>query len=183
MPKTKIIFLRHGEVENPEKQVYGRLSGFPLSTKGIKDIKDIAKKLQNESIDIIFTSPLLRTKQTANLIGKFLDKKPIITRLLIEVDSRPVESINTEYFHKFIEPIFYTKLWQRKGIESPESIKNRMLKFVRLITKKYPGRTVLAVSHGDPMVILKAFLDNKKFNYDYKIKNYIPKGQYFTIER
>lgn len=66
----RIFFMRHGNVDNPNKVVYGRLPGFPLSETGIKEVTATADQLGPivPKDAIIIASPLLRTVQTAMLV-------------------------------------------------------------------------------------------------------------------
>lgn len=65
---TTIVLIRHGETD---WNVIGRYQGQadpPLNSKGIKQTQQLAKELSKSSIDVIYTSPLLRTKETAEII-------------------------------------------------------------------------------------------------------------------
>ena len=73
---NKIYLLRHGEVHNPDKILYGRLPRYKLSKEGIQAIKKVGQKLKNKKINHIYTSPLLRARQTAGIIGDILSIKP-----------------------------------------------------------------------------------------------------------
>jgi len=79
MSKNQYYLLRHGHsIRNlkdiadcwPEK-IYS-----PLTAKGRGQAKRAAEKLSNKKIDLIFASDLLRTKQTAEIVGKRLKIKP-----------------------------------------------------------------------------------------------------------
>jgi len=54
--KTTLIIMRHGEVENLGKVLYGRLPGFGLSQKGILQVISSAEKLQGRKVwgDLLF---------------------------------------------------------------------------------------------------------------------------------
>jgi len=183
MAKTYIIFVRHGDVKNPQNVVYGRLPGFPLSEIGKTKITNLlTQKLKNIHIDAVYSSPLHRTLDSAQIIAKSFHRKVHISPLITEVKSKAVEGILAQKFHDEIEPNFYTDKWQSQGIESIESIKNRMTEFVKEIAAKYPGKTILAASHGDPIVILRSYIDKSPFDYKYKISHYIQKGDYFILE-
>lgn len=180
MKKTTIYFLRHGEVNNPKKILYGRLRKFDLSENGRKQIEEISGKLKNKGITIIYTSPMLRTRQTSKLAGEALRLKPRISKLLNEVrllfDGMPIGEFKQKY-----QPKLYNKIYIRKGQESIEEISERMLKFVGMVIKRHEGKTVLTVSHGDPIVILKATILGKKFSYRFKKENYLQLGKYLKL--
>ncbi len=65
---TNIYLVRHGEVYNPKQIVYGRLPRFGLSEKGRVEIEKTAEFLSDKKIEAIYSSPLLRARQTAGII-------------------------------------------------------------------------------------------------------------------
>tara|TARA_B100001996_G_scaffold224153_1_gene172491 strand:- start:2588 stop:3142 length:555 start_codon:yes stop_codon:yes gene_type:complete len=67
------LFLRHGEVENKKDIFYGDLTGYELSKKGHEQAKSAAKYIFNNfDIKYIYSSPLLRARQTAEPLSKLL---------------------------------------------------------------------------------------------------------------
>lgn len=82
----KVYIMRHGQtVWNAKGIIQGRRQGR-LSKKGISQVEEQAKKFQNVNFDLIFTSPLMRTVQTTNIINKFHSCKVIRDDRLLEVD-------------------------------------------------------------------------------------------------
>lgn len=68
-----IYFVRHGETDyNLEGIVQGQLD-IPLNNKGIHQAHELKNKLKVLDIDVIFSSPLLRAKQTAQIIHENLN--------------------------------------------------------------------------------------------------------------
>ena len=67
------LFLRHGEVQNEKDVFYANLPGFYLSSKGETQAKDAGIKIK-EQFDIknIISSPLLRARQTAEIVNSVL---------------------------------------------------------------------------------------------------------------
>lgn len=73
----KIYFVRHGQTDyNLKKIAQGRLD-VPLNATGISQAEEMAKSLKNTKIDVIYVSPLLRAKKTAEIINKFHNVKLI----------------------------------------------------------------------------------------------------------
>jgi broad specificity phosphatase PhoE len=85
--ETIVHVLRHGEVHNPEKILYGRLPGYRLSQLGIAMAEAAADWLAPRDVTYVVASPLERAQQTA---------EPIAARfgLPIETDDRLIESQN-----------------------------------------------------------------------------------------
>ena len=88
-PLTTVYLLRHGEVFNPTKVLYGRLPGFRLSEAGERMADAAAAWLRTYVPDTaaVFASPLERARQTAAPVAAAFD-------LEIEIDPRLIESAN-----------------------------------------------------------------------------------------
>jgi broad specificity phosphatase PhoE len=85
--RTIVHLLRHGEVHNPEKVLYGRLPGYRLSELGQTMARRAAEHLVDRDIVLVVASPLERAQQTAApLAGKL--------GLTVGVDERLIESEN-----------------------------------------------------------------------------------------
>jgi broad specificity phosphatase PhoE len=143
---TRISFVRHGRVHNPEKIVYGRLPGFRLSEQGRREADAAAARLQTDPVDALFTSPMLRARQTARAVA--LRQGGVdthVSRLIIEVCSpfqgRPSAAADQVRWD----------LYSGAGcdFEQPPDIVDRVLRFVSRCLRRYPGGHVAAVTHGD----------------------------------
>ena len=63
--RTTVHVMRHGEVYNPEKVLYGRLPGYNLSDRGREQAQSAADWLAPKDITYVVASPLERAQQTA----------------------------------------------------------------------------------------------------------------------
>lgn len=72
----KIIVIRHGETLYNIEGRYLGTTDIPLHKNGILQIQNICKELASLPIDVITTSPLLRARETAEIINCIL-KKPL----------------------------------------------------------------------------------------------------------
>lgn len=156
---NKYYILRHGEaISNVKRIVSSWPEKFknPLTEKGREMIKESAEKLKNKNIDFIFASDLLRTKQTADIVGRALKIKPKIDKRLKEIDfgninGSPITDLDNA-FKKESERI--DKIIP--GGESYNNVLNRVYDFLIDIDKKYKGKNILLVSHECPLWILEA---------------------------
>lgn len=180
MNKTIIYFLRHGEVENPKKILYGRLPGFGLSEKGKESIKEVAQEFKKKNIDYLYNSPLRRARETVDILINVLKIEPKISRLLIETKEIHA-GISLEIFKRDIQPNLYDDRYVNKGQESIDSQAGRMMRFVKNVQKQYAGKIILAVSHGDPIMILKAKVLGVPFTWEFKRSVYLQPGSYITL--
>lgn len=85
--KTVVHVMRHGEVHNPEKILYGRLPDYHLSARGQEQARAVAGWLADRDIVYVVASPLERAQETA---------APIAERhgLAVDVDEDLIESAN-----------------------------------------------------------------------------------------
>ena len=79
-----IYIIRHGKTElNKAKVLQGR-SNFPLNEEGIRQAREAAERLGDVSFSCVFSSPLTRAVQTAEILAPHI--KPVIDERLIEMD-------------------------------------------------------------------------------------------------
>lgn len=140
-----VYFVRHGEVENPEKIKYGRLPGFPLTKLGRLESERIGRKLIRKGVEVIFASPLLRTRETAEIIGREL-------KLPVFYDDRLLEHDHGKYTGVKIEEYKKMEYW-RMGGETLEHAGDRVLDFLDEIKSQNKYQTIAVVSHGGPIVM------------------------------
>ena len=85
---TRVHLLRHGEVFNPEKILYGRLPGFLLSELGHRMAAMVADALGDNDIVHLVSSPLERAQQTAQPLLERTGLELVIDDRVIEADNR-----------------------------------------------------------------------------------------------
>jgi isoleucyl-tRNA synthetase len=166
---TKIILLRHAESTKNVAGIYdSSLGRFPLTKKGEFDAQRLAKLLKKEKIDLIFSSPIKRTKQTAEIIGKKLGLKLNFSPDLMDInngiwegktknDPRIADS-RKKYKCLSMEKQYITPRGETG--ESWQSLEKRITKFTKEVVSKYPGRNILLVTHQGPIIYLLRALRN-----------------------
>ncbi|MCX6813444.1 MAG: class I tRNA ligase family protein [Candidatus Azambacteria bacterium] len=167
---NKYIFLRHGEAENNR---VGILSSWPekkkyfLTLKGIKEIEKLIPWLKKKKIDLIFSSDLIRTKETAQIIAGTLDKKIVYDKRLREHDfgiynGRKVDDW-TKLFSRRIDRYFI----RSANGENLSDVKKRVMEFLKFLDAKYEGKNILIISHGNPIMAAvgayEGYKDEKTF--------------------
>lgn len=141
----KVYLIRHGGVENPSGIKYGRLPGFPLSETGRRQVEVLAKNLEGQGIQAVYASPLLRTKQTAEILAKSWNVSINYSGLLLEVDHGAYQGITeAEYVRG--------QHW-RHGAETLKESGDRVLKFLSEIKSQGRFQKVAVVSHEGPLVM------------------------------
>jgi broad specificity phosphatase PhoE len=81
---TTVHLLRHGEVDNPTKVLYGRLPGFGLSPLGVAMAERAAAALADRDLVHLVSSPLERAQQTAAPVAKAFGLEVVLDRRVIE---------------------------------------------------------------------------------------------------
>lgn len=79
----RIYIVRHAWAEARDEAVYPNDDLRPLSRKGRKRFRRVARRLSKRGFDVsqIATSPLVRCRQTADVLGEYADSEPLITEL------------------------------------------------------------------------------------------------------
>ena len=85
--RTTVHLVRHGEVFNPEKLLYGRLPGYRLSTLGEQMAERIGDVMSKRDVTHIVASPLERAQQTATPLSQRLQQQIHTDDDLIEADN------------------------------------------------------------------------------------------------
>lgn len=85
--RTTVHLVRHGEVFNPEKLLYGRLPGYRLSSLGEQMAERIGDVMSKRDVTHIVASPLERAQQTATPLSQRLQQQIHTDDDLIEADN------------------------------------------------------------------------------------------------
>ncbi|WP_448587372.1 phosphoserine phosphatase PspA [Thermocrinis sp.] len=153
---VRLFLVRHAESEwNPIGRYQGLLDP-ELSERGKVQAKLLGEAFKKEKIDIIFSSPLKRTYQTALEIAKSHNLDVIEERRIIEIDhgvwsGMLVEEVKKKYpedFNRWLEEPHEVKF---EGGESLREVYDRVKEFLDFLRKKHQNQTVVAVSHTVPM--------------------------------
>ena len=170
-PKNIFYIMRHGLSE--KDALDGKLSvtagkldkdKYDLRPEGIGQAEKAATKLKEAGIDVIYSSPFLRTRQTASIVAKHLGLHAHIDERLRELDHGSIcegkehsQHINAPCLRPGIKPTMDTKY---DDGESWRDVKKRMFSALKELDQKYEGKKILLVSHGDPLWILESLTHN-----------------------
>jgi probable phosphoglycerate mutase len=121
---TRVIIVRHGQsTYNTERRIQGRTDVSTLTEKGRSDASKVGKALANIAFDAIYSSPLQRAKQTAEIIHSELaassEQSAVVqtSDLLLEIDlSLWVEMLSSDVEQQFPEDY---RIWH----EHPDQFK------------------------------------------------------------
>ena len=143
----KLYIMRHGTTCWNEKGIIQGVSSNRLSRTGVELVENRNKEYENVQIGLIFTSPIFRTVQTANIMNKSHNVKIIRDERLREIGQgvftkRKKSSLTEEerYHKKMRDPLY--------GMESRESMYERVKSFVDDIKVRYADKSILVISHN-----------------------------------
>lgn len=164
---TKITALRHGESEGNLIPIYqGQEPGTDLTKNGKAQAKATADWLKDETVDVIYCSPLARTRQTAEVIAKQLGAKVIVDDRLREVSFGEYEGKHVDFTdlsflkarraHK-LESGTPESIYHFEGMETWGAVAIRIESFMKEILPKHRSEHVVIVTHADPLQNIRSY--------------------------
>lgn len=169
--KNRYFLLRHGKtIHQAEKKdiIYDYPDDNPacfLLEKGIRQAQIAGEALKGKNIDLIFSSDILRTKQTAETVAKLINynlKKIIYDERLRDIDWGIFGGKNKDeawaYYNNDMMKKF--ELGVSQG-ESWNQCRERMIKVLNEIENNFENKNILIVSHGDPLWLLEGYMKGK----------------------
>ncbi|MBI2052404.1 MAG: class I tRNA ligase family protein, partial [Candidatus Sungbacteria bacterium] len=178
-----LILMRHGEAESNIKgfcSSYPEQKLNPLTERGRKQVLASVKKIKprsGEKIAAIYSSDLLRARETAQIVADELKIKNIIFDPRLreintgEFSGRPVAEYQN-YFgsfkDRFARPAPQGESWL--------DVAGRVRDFTLEVSKKHLGKKIIVVSHMDPLFLIQTSggvwgLDETELAYQTTVKN------------
>jgi broad specificity phosphatase PhoE len=160
---TRLLLVRHAEVERNYHKIFGGKIDMNLSPRGHEQAGVLAKFLKARKLDAIYASPMKRVQQT--LAPYLKNGAQTILQDLREVDFGGWTGLNWEQVAEKFNLLTHDWLDHiEQGIvpngESGEQFRERVEPCVRQIIEKHPGQTVGVFCHGGVIrMILSILLD------------------------
>lgn len=149
--KNKYFIMRHGETMSNVNMVIDS-NGDPnnhLTEKGRAQVLDRKKEIDKLEIDLIVSSPFIRTLETAELIAD--GKEVYKDDRLREIDFGDYDGKKVDQYIDDLG-IDYLKLDTRISTgETHREVMNRCMNVLQDLESKYEGKNILIVTHGGPM--------------------------------
>lgn len=165
MTRTVVHLLRHGEVDNPDGILYGRLPGFRLSEVGLRQAELLATHLADREVVAVVASPLLRAQQTAEPIAAEHGLELVTDEGLLEAGNvfegsrvSVGDGVLRQWRHwpKLRNP--FRPSWG----EPYRDIASRMLAAVHRARERAAGHEAVCVSHQLPIWTLRRALQGQR---------------------
>ena len=149
-PIYSFVFLRHGEsIGNAESRWQGQ-SDYALTDKGRRQASALAERWKSEGVnfDLVIASPLVRAKETAEIITSALNAKLEIDPILLERDIGEMEGLTADEVRKRPQPPYVTPYDSIGGEgEGDWALFLRAGQALHDLVRRSPG-SYLIVSHG-----------------------------------
>lgn len=157
-----ITFIRHAESEYNRDGIWAGRADCSLTDKGINAAQELSKSI-DKNFDIIYCSPLKRTKQT--LFAILPNAKPIYDDRIIEISIGEWEGTKKELYSDEIRELFRKGLYTPPGAETHNDVDKRVCDFIEeLFEKFYNDERILVVTHNGIMRAIKRNFLNKSNN-------------------
>lgn len=167
---TRMFFIRHAEsrmnAEFPHL-IGGRTNHSPLTDVGMAQAEKLGQRFKRENriFDQWFTSPAIRTRETARIVSEIIAPKVTITAddRLQEVHQEIWEGLDRET--TYTPDILKDMTAQRWHFKAPEGesqhdVERRMVEFTAECLEKYPGKDIIVFSHGVAIKCLIRFVQD-----------------------
>lgn len=154
---TTILMVRHGAHDLLGKILCGRIEGVPLNDQGREQARAAARRLSDQDIAAVYSSPLERCLQTARTLADALSCPLAEDAGLMEVDfgawsGQPFDTLAGEHWTRWNTARDEARPPQGESMAETQA---RVIDFLDRMRGRHPGRRVAAVSHAD---VIKAAL-------------------------
>jgi broad specificity phosphatase PhoE len=186
----QLYFVRHGESEaNVLREISNRGLKHGLTEKGRQQATDLADKLRSISISRLYSSPLLRAIQTAEIVSNAIGLPYEITDALREYDCGIMEGRSDHAAWKAHHELTYAWVdnheWDQR-IDEGESfndIKARFVPFVERLVNEYRDDSggIVLIGHGG---LYRCMMPIAVTNVDFKftVENIVSNAGYVLVE-
>lgn len=140
-----IFVVRHGETKANEKGIEAGPLDYPLAKKGVKEVRFIAKTLAEAKVTSVYSSPVHRAVQTAEILARPHRLKVKTLGELTEAKIKPEFVGKKGRHHILVDPDAY--------LETNRDLLQRAYKAIQIVKNESKGNAIL-VSHGDVITAL-----------------------------
>jgi alpha-ribazole phosphatase/probable phosphoglycerate mutase len=181
----KVYIIRHGLTESNKKKIYAGWKDDSICVEGINKLLKIGKKLKKFNINKIFSSPLNRAIQTAEVMNTFLN-----TTIEIEDDLREMKMGKWEGLSEYDVADKFPEEWglwntrpsqlKLKGRETLHELQMRAINAVKKISDNSNYSRILIVTHVAIIRILMIYYNHLPLDKYRKI--YVPNAGLYRLD-
>lgn len=150
--QTHLYLVRHGQTRANAEQYIGGSTDDPLTEQGHAQAREVAGYLQQAAeVSAIYTSPLLRARETADHISGAITIEPRVVADLAEWDTGDWERLKYADVPKqpgFKPECLLDPQWAPPGGEPLGHVQSRVVAKIQELADLHSGQSVVVVSHG-----------------------------------
>jgi broad specificity phosphatase PhoE len=165
VPETVVHLVRHGQVENPRRVLYGRLPGYHLSRRGRAQAGLLADHFAGLPVAAVLASPLERAQQTAAPIAAAHGLEVRTELRLIETSNIFEGVAGNVAWYILRHPNLWWRLrdlrapsWGERNVDMVE----RVHTVVEAARDGFAGRHVVLVSHQAPIWVARLAFERRR---------------------
>jgi broad specificity phosphatase PhoE len=161
---TVVHLLRHGEVDNPNHVLYGRLPGYHLSANGRLMAAAAADYFDGHPVAAIFASPLERAQETAQPVADRLGLQIITDDRLIE-SGNVLEGKSVSLASLAVNPLNWKYLWNPftpSWGEPYKEVVTRVRQVIDEAREMARGKEAVCVSHQLPIWVSRLAAEHRR---------------------
>jgi isoleucyl-tRNA synthetase len=161
---NKYFMMRHGEADHNVLQIFSCDPKNPhhLTELGKNQVIETAQKLKNENIDVIISSPFIRSNETANIVAEIIG----FDKAKIQTDARIGEYgfgvFNMKGFDEYVDYRAGHEFDMKFSVPDGESLqdaKNRFAEFLYEIDSNYENKNIFISTHGIAFELIHSILE------------------------
>ncbi|MFA5937229.1 MAG: histidine phosphatase family protein [Candidatus Paceibacterota bacterium] len=162
----KIYFVRHGQSESNKKGILTGHIDIPLSSEGIEQAKKTSLEISSD-FEEIYSSDLIRCKQTAEIINKKLNTSIKYDSRLRERNFGSLAGKSWEEVGQELKEIDKNQKYdyQPYGGEHVDDVKKRIFSCIEEIKTKHPNKKILIVTSGGIIRLLHNMINGQVHGY------------------
>lgn len=158
MSTTIVHLVRHGEVHNPEKILYGLMPGYHLSSRGRSQAARTARSFADHDVTALIASPLTRAQETAEPFAEVTGLDVQTDEGLLEAGNRfeglRTKGLRSQLWNPVRWPLMIDPSLPSWG-EHYDDILARMLAAVERARLSAEGHEAVVVTHQLPIVMVQ----------------------------
>lgn len=171
----KILYLiRHGLIQSNVEEVYAGRNDEQLTASGTLEAQELGREMQDWNVAAIYSSPVVRTLQTARILNQHLKAELIIEADLIEMDLGPWQGLSKQQVaEKFSIPYrtWYTQPTEFRldGMETLQEVQQRVVRCIDRFRHTPSVQVAAAVTHAANIKCAVLYYDHRALDLYHRI--------------
>jgi len=150
---TNLYLIRHGQTATNRAQIIQGWDSEPLNARGRRQAELTGARLAGAGIDALYSSPLGRARETAEIIGQALSLRPIVVAGLREMDTGKASGLHGAQFMVRYPRLWWAWLRDDARLAFPDGdilaeFYRRAADAIDELVAHHRGQTIAVISHG-----------------------------------